>query len=129
LGIETHGLLQGSVLESLLFLHYINDTTKITNTKVNNKKSKLVLFVDYISLIITNQKPTNFIKDINGAFININTWFKANLLSLNFEKTSLTQFSTKNSSHVPISVGCDNNIKFNITNIKVLEIIIDSILM
>ena len=127
-GIVTHGVLQGSVPETLLFLHYINDIIKITNTKDNNNKSKFVLFVADIGLIITSPNPTNFIKDINGGFININNWFKANLLPLNFEKTSLIQFLTKNSSHVPISVGCDNNIKFNITNIKFLEIKIDSIL-
>jgi len=46
-------------------------------------------------------------------------------LSINFEKTSLLQFSTKNSSHIPISVGCDDNIKYNITNITFLGITVD----
>ena len=89
---------------------------KIASTKDDNNKSKLVLFLDDTSLIITSPNPTNCIKDINGAFTDINNWFKANLLPLNFEKTSLIQFLT-NSSHIPISVGCDNNIKSNITNL------------
>jgi len=54
--IVTHGVLQGSVLEPLLFLRYINDIIKITNTKDNNNKPKFVLFVDDIGLIITKPK-------------------------------------------------------------------------
>jgi hypothetical protein len=89
---------------------------KITITEDINNKSTLALFADDRSLIITSPNPTNFIKDTNGALTNINNWIKANLLSLNFEKTSLIQFLTKNSSHMPIGVGCGNNIKSNITN-------------
>jgi len=59
---------------------------------------------------------------------NINDWFIANLLSLNSEKTSLIQFLTNNSSHIPISVGCDNNMKYNISNRKFLGIMIDNTL-
>ena len=77
------------------------------------------------SLIIINPNPTNFIKDINGVFTNINNWVIASLLSLNFEKTSPIRFLTKNSSLIPISVGCDNKIKSSITNIKFLRIMID----
>jgi hypothetical protein len=92
----------------------MNDIMKI-NTKHNNNKSKFVLFMNDTSLIITSPNTTNFIKDINGVFTSINNWFQANL-SLTFEKTSLIQFLTKNSSHIPIRVGCDSNIKSSITN-------------
>jgi len=84
-----HGVLQGSVLGPLLFLLFINDIMKITNTEDNNNKSRLVLFADDTSRIITSPNPTNFIIDINGTFTNTNNWFKANLLSLNVEKTFL----------------------------------------
>jgi len=127
-GIVKHGVPQGSIFGPLLFLLYINCIMKITYTKDNNNKSTLALFVDDTSLIITNPNPTNFIKDINGALININNWIKAKLLSLNFEKTSLIQFLTKNNSHIPISVGCGNNIQSNVTNTKFLGIITDSTL-
>jgi hypothetical protein len=82
--------------------------------------------VDDTSLIITRFNPTNFIKDMHGTFTDINNWFKANLLSLNFEKTSFKQFLTMSSSLISISVGCDNNIKFNTTNTKFLGIMIDN---
>jgi len=102
---------------------------KITNIKDNNNKSKSLLFVDDKSLFIIKPNPTNFIKDINGVFTNINSWFIVSLLSLNFEKTSPIQFLTKNSSLIPISVGCDNKIKSSVTNITFLRITIDKTLM
>ena len=101
LEIVKHGVLQDSVFGPLSFLLYINDITKTTNTTNNNNKSKLVLFKDNTSLIITSPNPTKRTKDINGAFKYICNWFKAHLLSLNFEKTSLIQFLIKNSSHIP----------------------------
>jgi hypothetical protein len=82
---------------------------KITITKYNNNQSKLVVFVEDTILIITSPNHTNFINDLNVVLTNINNWFKANL-SLNFEETSCIQFLTNNRSHIPISVGCDNNI-------------------
>jgi hypothetical protein len=52
------------------------------------------------------------------VFRYITNWFKTSLLSLNFDATSLVQFLTKNTKHITIRAGCDNNIKSNITNVK-----------
>jgi hypothetical protein len=95
-----HGVPQGSVLGSFLCHVCINDIMKVTNTKEeydddNNNKSAVILFVDGTSLIITSSNPTNFIHDISGTFTSINNWFKTNLLSLKFEKTSFMQFLTR----------------------------------
>jgi hypothetical protein len=38
------------------------------------------------------------------------------------------QVLTKNSSHIPVSVDCNINIKCNITNIKCLGIMVDNTL-
>jgi len=50
--------------------------------------SKLILFANDTSIIVTNSEPYELKKkNSNNVFIKINTWFKSNLLSLNFGKT------------------------------------------
>jgi len=70
-GIVKHGVPQGSILGPFIFLLYINNITKITITKYNNNKFKLVLFADDTNLIIMSLNPANFIKDISGAVTDI----------------------------------------------------------
>jgi hypothetical protein len=62
------------------------------------------------------------------TFKNINEWFKANLLSLNFDKTNFIQFITKNSSHIDINIDCDNKLISSTSKLKFLGLIIDKTL-
>jgi hypothetical protein len=108
-GVIKHGIPEGSKLGPLLFLLYINDLPKITNNKNNSNKSKLILFADDTSIIVTNPNPTDFIKDINMTFKNINEWFKANLLSLNFDKTKFIQFIIRIASVLTLTLAVTIN--------------------
>jgi hypothetical protein len=77
-----HGVPQGSVLDPLLFLLYINDLPNAIIHKANP-----ILFADDTSILITSQNVYKFQNDLNTAFGQITEWFKVNLLSLNLRKT------------------------------------------
>ena len=103
--VKSHGIPQVSILGPLLFFLYINDLPKCTNKIANNNKTELILFPGDTNLIVTNPKHSESIKDIKVMFTKINNWFKANLLSLNFETTSFMPFLIKNSSNIDINIG------------------------
>jgi hypothetical protein len=104
LGITKHGVPQGSILGPLLFLCYINDLPRIF---INNVK--LVLFTDDTSLICSYYNHLEYINSLNTAFVKLNEWFNANLLSLNYNKTQYIQFRTKTDPRNEIIIGYDNN--------------------
>jgi hypothetical protein len=97
-GIIKHSVPQGSILGPLLFLLYINDL------------SKPLLFSDDTSIIFTNSKYEDFKNDINIVFESLNKWFKANKLSLNFDKTHYIKFTTKNSRQIDLEISYANKL-------------------
>ena len=98
-----HGVPQGSIVGLLFFLIYIKDLTNIIADP-----SKLILFADDTSIIITNPNASKFKEDINNIIDNINDWFKGNALSLNFDKTYFLQFRPRNNYEINLKISCDN---------------------
>jgi hypothetical protein len=57
------------------FCIYINDLPKIPTNK-----AKIILYADDTSVIAFNPSSQDFKININKVFVDINEWFKANLL-------------------------------------------------
>jgi hypothetical protein len=87
--------------------------------------SKLVLFADDTSIIITNPSPSKFIEDINTIIDNINDWFRSNSLSLNLDKIYFLQLRAKNSYEINMKISCGNKLIKETKNTKFLGLDID----
>ena len=51
--------------------------------------------MDDTNILITDSNKVNFNININQMFRDINTWFKDNLLTLNYTKIEYLEFKTK----------------------------------
>jgi hypothetical protein len=88
----------------------------------------MVLFAGDTSIIITDTNKLDFNININQTFQDINTWFNARLLTLNFNKTQYLEFRTKNYYNVTTHINYDQKCITNTKEIKFLGLIIDDTL-
>jgi hypothetical protein len=118
-----HGVPQGSILGLLLFLVYLNDLPLFLNGI-----STPILFADDTSVLITSQNPRDFNIITNEILQKLDKWFKTNLLSLNFDKTHIIHFKTKNTQITEVSVKYNSKLIYSLNNIKFLVIFINDTL-
>ena len=77
------GVPQGSILDPLLFLIYINDLSRVC------KYTTPILFADDTNIFLNGVDLKQIETAINEELLNISKWLKANKLSLNVKKNSL----------------------------------------
>ena len=79
------GVPQGSILGPLLFLIFVNDLSQATSLDP-------IMFADDTNLFYSNKDIALLYEFVNKELVNINTWFQANKLSLNADKTKYILF-------------------------------------
>ena len=82
----TIGIPQGSVLEGLLFLVYINELTRISESLF------MVLFAVDICIFLTNCNHFTLIRMFNEELCIVLEWLNSNRLTLTIDKTVCVNF-------------------------------------
>jgi len=118
------GVPQGSILGPIFFLIYINDLPKLAPTG-----TKILLYADDTSIIITSPNLENYEKQINKIFRDINYWFKLNQLLLNYNKTHYLQFNMKNNRECVLKLNYHGNYVKNSSHTKFFGLITDDSLL
>ena len=113
------GVPQGSILGPLLFIIYINDITSTSNLL------HYILFADDTNLFYSSKCINDLQSKVNEELRKLAIWFRANLLSLNVNKTNFIIFGGK---HYPknMDINIDGNVLNRVECTKFLGVYIDS---
>ena len=102
-----YGIPQGSILEPLLFIVYVNDLPR--NIKNN---SILVLFAVDTSALITSNNLNELQTKLVCTLTYMSEWFTANGLKLHIDKTNKMHFKLHFSSNSAFQISyCETNVK------------------
>lgn len=125
------GVPQGSILGPLFFLIFINDLCKL------KLFGKMLTYADDTVLLYANSNLNDLTAQIESDLMEIETWFEANDLKLNLNKTKYIHFSLRksevnlnlkyhSSSCNKTNHNCQCHILQSVESIKYLGLNIDS---
>ena len=116
----THGVPQGSVIGSLLFLVFINDLPNCTEF------FKMILFADDSTLAcrIPRLDVDSSIAIVNSELTSVQHWLNTNKMKLNIEKTKYVLFSYR-SRQVSSNIRIGDGIIERVPHTKFLGAVID----
>jgi len=86
------GVPQGSILGPILFSLYINDLLQCIEPGFG------VLYADDVNILVSGNSMKELNENLKFTFDNLVTWFSANKLNLNYEKTTILNFHLKRQS-------------------------------
>lgn len=112
------GVPQRSTLGPLLFLLYINELNVVTSFKT-------ILFADDTCLVASGKNNTWLEKETNLKLKKINTWFLANKLTINYNKTNFMVINGNKSRRYNFKLMMGENILKQVTSVKYLGVIMD----
>ena len=93
------GVLQGSVLGTLLFNIYMNDMPKIIN-----KLYHTILIADDTSILVTSTDYIELNQKLHSNLHHILKWFETNQLVLNTDKAYIVKFTSSKAMTCPLNI-------------------------
>ena len=114
------GVLQGSILDPLLFLIYINNLPSACSLRIR-------LFADDANLTFFGKSTALLEQKMNEELLKVNDWMKANKLFLNYKKTEylLVVANKLKSQSSRLNKKIGNNTVTQVKQTKYLGVIID----
>ena len=113
------GVPQGSILDPILFIIYMNDIMNISNILYT------ILYADDTCAVLSGNDLSDFIKLLHTEFCKLSIWLSYNKLSLNTNKTFYLLFHRARIKSVKISMEMNGSIINRVNSIKYRGVIID----
>jgi hypothetical protein len=113
--VVANGVPQGSILEPLLFIIYLNDLPYGLH-----QGNKPVIYADDTSVLLTANNEAELKSKIHFVPDYMTVWFSANRLVLNMEKTNIMKFTPSNRQNEIFQITYQNRLLIGTYNTKFL---------